>query len=390
MNMKLKFVITLVSLMMMTGLAMADPNPMNLVEPPSESGFGTLAASAIIDNGVVQMGINDLGNLNVPGGTWSMPSSPTTIVGLRYMPTNGESTAPGCLCEGWGAADANTGTTGYANEAVGTANLNLISFTNTASEATSIVEIPDASGAPKLRVKHYYHPSIETDNLYQVDVEITNLGSTDVDLRYRRVMDWDIAPDTFNEFVTIDNGSASELAFTSNNGFASANPLSGPSSIGGFTGSFVDEGPEDHGALFDFNFGTLAPGKTKSFKTFYGAAGNESDADDALAAVGAEAYSYGQPNFDPASGYGPITGTPHTFIFAFGNVGGSPIFPQCSDGVDNDGDGAIDFPADSDCSSKDDPKEGPDTIPVPEFPTIALPIVSILGLMFLVSRMKKN
>ncbi len=44
------------------------------------------------------------------------------------------------------------------------------------------------------------------------------------------------------------------------------------------------------------------------------------------AAVGAEAYSFGQTSSDPSGG------TPNTFIFAFGNVGGAPIFPNEGEG----------------------------------------------------------
>ena len=51
-----------------------------------------------------------------------------------------------------------------------------------------------------------------------------------------------------------------ELAFDSNDGLASANPLAGPSDLG-LTGNFTDEGAEDHGALFDFDFGRVEAGR---------------------------------------------------------------------------------------------------------------------------------
>lgn len=315
----------LAAMMVIVGIAVADPNPKNS-EPQPDVEHG----SAIISNGLIQLGVNDTGNLDIPGGTPSSGSG-TTFVGLRFLPTNAEALAPGCLCEGWGAADNITGTTGFANQAFGGAfNMDIVSFTNTTTDATSIVDIPNNT-APRLRVKHFYHPSV-SPNLYQGDVSITNMGSTAVELLYRRVMDWDVEPTFFNEFVTVNNGSVVSLVFTSNNGFASANPLSGPSSLG-FTGSFVDAGPFDHGALFDFNFGTLAPGATKEFRIFYGAAKNETEANASLLAVGAEAFSFGQPN-TPG---GPTLGTPNTFIFAFasapiaakGNItgGGSIISP---------------------------------------------------------------
>lgn len=106
----------------------------------------------------------------------------------------------------------------------------------------------------------------------------------------------------------------------------------------GHIGDFVDAGPDDHGALFDFGFGIIEAGQSKTFTTFYGAAGNEADAKFALTQAGAEVYSLGQPSYDgrgwdpaPYQGagrgsYGATTGEPNTFIFGFRSVGGAPIF----------------------------------------------------------------
>jgi hypothetical protein len=262
--------------------------------------------NAIISNDLIQMGINAEGHLDVPGGTPSSGSG-TSYVGLRYLPTGAEVAAPGCLCEGWGAADALTSTTGWANESWGgTSGFTLEGFVFDASTAKSTVRIGNT-----LRVTHFYHPS-PTPNLYQVDVSIENISSAPVDLRYRRVVDWDVEPTAFDEFVTLQAAGVPSIVFTSNNGFASPDPLSGPSDLGS-TGSFTDVGPMDQGALFDFNFGTLAAGATKGFRLFYGAAATEAEADAALQAVGAEAFSYGQPNTPD----GPTLGTPNTFILAF-------------------------------------------------------------------------
>ena len=177
-----------------------------------------------------------------------------------------------------------------------------------------------------MRVRHDYHPSANP-NLYEVTVTVENISAAPVDLRYRRVMDWDIMPTAFSEFVTIERGNAAGILFTSDDGFATADPLAGPSSIL-FTGEAVDSGPEDHGSLFDFGFGMLAPGATTTFRTYYGAAGNEVDALGALVDVGAEAYSLGQPNTDG----GPTLGTPNTFVFAFTGVGGGSAFPDAAPG----------------------------------------------------------
>ena len=261
---------------------------------------------ADISNGVVRLGVWDRGNLNIPTG-----------IGLTYVPTGNDSTAPGCPCEGWGAADATTGTTGYANESAGTAGIETETFVKTASTAVSTVLV-----GTTLRVTHDYHPSTNP-NLYEVTVTVENLSAAPVDLRYRRVMDWDIEPTAFSEYVTIERGNAAGILFTSDNGFATANPLAGPSSIL-FTGEAVDSGPTDHGSLFDFGFGSLAPGTATTFRTYYGAAGNEVDALAALADVGAEAYSLGQPSTIG----GPTLGTPNTFVFAFTGVGGGSAFPR--------------------------------------------------------------
>lgn len=280
--------------------------------------------AAIIDNGTIQLGINAEGHLNTYEG--STPSSGGTFpTGLRYMPTGAESTAPGCLCEGWGVADATSGVTGWANAAQGGAhNLTSLAFDVTASTARSVTRAGDT-----FEVTHDYRPSPDTANLYEVAVTIKNISTEATDVRYRRVMDWDVEPTAFSEFSTINPGNAEDLVFDSNDGFASSDPLAGPSDLGS-TGAFTDAGPADHGALFDFAFGTLAAGATTSFITYYGAAGTEAEALVALGEVGAEAYSFGQPSTEG----GPTEGTPNTFIFAFGNVGGDPIVGCGEDGID--------------------------------------------------------
>jgi len=292
--------------------------------------------AGVISNGLVQLGINPEGQLNVPGGSPSSGTG-TTFVGLRYVPTNAEATAPGCLCEGWGVADATSGVSGYANVAVdGVVNLDFKGFFRTASSAVSVVQVGST-----FRVTHDYHPSA-SPNLYEATVTIQNTSDHDTDVRYRRVMDWDVEPTAFNEFVSVVTIAGAERAknvlFSSDDGFASANPLSGPSSID-FVGDAIDSGPDDHGALFDFGFGTLKPGEKVAFNIYYGAAATEPEANAALGAVRAEVYSYGQPNcpsFRCPDVNGPRDGKPNTFIFAFSKVGGAPVQPP-----DTDADGVL-------------------------------------------------
>ena len=274
----------------------------------------TLAKGAIISNGTVQLGVNPYGDLNVPGDPSSRGFS---MVGLRYVPTNADAVGPGCPCEGWGVADVSSSVTGYANESTGTSdNLKPLRFLTSADRAIAVVRVGST-----FEVTQDYHPSPSTPNLYEVTVSIKNISGGSVgDLRYRRVMDWDVEPTPFDEFVTIDKGTSSAVRFTSDDGFATADPLAGDSHIN-FTGNATDNGPEDHGALIDLGFGALPDGGTKTFNIYYGAAATERDARAALEAVQAEAYSFGQPNTPD----GPTLGTPNTFIFAFSGVGGTPI-----------------------------------------------------------------
>jgi hypothetical protein len=302
----------------------------------------------VIDNtnvgGTVRLGIHPQGHLNVC-------VDETCPTGLQYVPNGNESTAPGCYCEGWGAGSADLGYSGYANEATdGVVNLEVESFDTSPSTARSVVLIGDQgaaastavssgnpqdrppiepgpsadaiSGQPGLRVTHDYHPS-SSPNLYEATVTIENVSDDQIsDVRYRRVMDWDIEPTAFAEYVTIQ-GSAEDLLFSSDDGFQTANPLGARSSIravGPPTGAaFEDNGPADHGALFDFGLGGLDPGESRSFNIYYGAAGNEDDALTAVATVGAEVYSLGQSS----TADGPTLGTPNTFIFGFTGFGGA-------------------------------------------------------------------
>ena len=322
-----------------TLLALLAVAPPALANSPSGDG-------AVIDNGAIQLGINDLGNLNFLPSDGVVPSQEgVDVVGLRFLRGTDlaplEATADGCTCEGWGIADAGSGVTGYANDADGYRGLNLVSFTHDATTATSVVEtsaaVTDGGGftaldvapgsTPRLRVMQEYAPAPETPFLYRDKVTVTNIGDVAAnDLRYRRVMDWDVEPTAFEEYSTIDGTDATSLLFSSDNGFDTADPLgtrgyyeqpqcsgTDDGSTNACTGFFTDAGPYDHGAHFDFGFGALAPGESKSFTVLYGAAGSESEATDALKAVNAEVFSLGQASTED----GPTLGTPATFIFGF-------------------------------------------------------------------------
>ncbi|MEW9798704.1 PEP-CTERM sorting domain-containing protein [Alteromonas sp. CYL-A6] len=283
---------------------------------------GSASAGAIITDGNIALGVDDLGQLNVSGGVADIYG--TVGTGLRYIDDTGtqyESTYHGCVCEGWGVAIGGTSETGFANNYSGTAGLSLISFVSSATTATSVVS------TASMQITHAFALAAETDNLFRVLVTIENTSNTDIaNLLYRRTFDWDTSPTPFDEYVTI-GGTAAATAITAatDDGFCSSNPFSSCGTIvSGSSGDFEASGPADHGANFDFDFGALAAGDSFQFEIFYGGAIGKTAALAALGEVGAEAYSFGWSGSDvDQDGYIDSTGAlAPTYIFGFAGVGG--------------------------------------------------------------------
>ena len=299
------------------------------------------AAAATITNGTVSLGVNESGDLN----------DAATGVGVTYNATGFDGTFPGCPCEGWGAgAGGPTQFEGRANESLGgITGLRPVSFPTSASTAVSTVDVLRDT-TPALRVRQDYHPSPTTPNLYEITVTLENIsGGALTDVRYERDMDWDIEPTATSDIVTINRGTTppAALIYSDDNGFGDTFPfsaravgdLNGPIDGASVNASYVDKGPDDHGARFTFSFGTLAAGESRQFFLYYGAAGNEPDANAAVSAAALELFSYGQPDLaddeDPTAETpdadtlpdGPVQGKPNTFIWGFRAVGGRPVFP---------------------------------------------------------------
>ena len=269
------------------------------------------AAQANISNGTVRLGVRADGAL--------MPRSVVPNTGITYLPSGNDGLTPGCYCEAWGIADGTSAQSAYTGGYVGTSGVTNVSFTSTATTATSVVETFGI-----FRVTHAYAPS-STPNLFEVKVTIQNISANPARLLYARAMDWDVAPTAFMEYVTLQRGTSPALVYSSDDGFYNANPLGTDTPRMFANQDVVDSGPNDHGAHFRFDFGTLAPGASREFTIGYGAAGNEVDAKTALTAFGAEAYSLGKPSENPV-GTPNKDGTPYTFIFAFKGIGGSSLF----------------------------------------------------------------
>ncbi len=279
-------------------------------------------AGAVLDNGTIQIGVNDEGHLNTPYAPPGGDPLGLGVLGLRYKPTGAASTEPGCECEGWGVSNGTI--SGGFNNSSGGAGGTLVSFTSTDLFATNAKSVVDVGTI--FRVTHDYKPSASA-NLFQVDVTIENISGSAQTALYRRVMDWDIYPTPFSEFVTIVNSSPIVYR-TDTNGFNSSDPLlfssftAGPSASNGYT-NIIDLGPTDHGALFDFDFGVLAADAVQSFTTFYGAGADMAEVIAALTAVGAEnVYSLGKASCTACT---IPEGAPNTFVFAFKGVGGTVV-----------------------------------------------------------------
>lgn len=294
------------------------------------------ASAAIIYNtgaagtATVALGINDEGHLNTADGNIVANSSRT---GLAFKFADGswrDATSPGCFCEGWGVS-ANNAASGYANvdSDGGAFNLNVDAKSGTPSSFDTTVSV---TSLPGLTVRHEYSPADNAPGaLFKVVVTIKN--GTDAalnDVKYVRVMDWDVPPTEFNEYVTIRGTATTTLLEKSHlDGFASADPLdttcdAGGCGYGGVDVDVTDAGVADHGAYFRFNFGTIEAGAEYQFTIFYGATPSERTALAAIAAENIELFSLGQSSTDGGKEFG----TPATFIFGFAGVGGTPVVPE--------------------------------------------------------------
>lgn len=280
----------------------------------------------VISNGTVQLGVAREGHLFVPCalGTPSNGPYPTTDVGLRFVPTNLEAATMGIPCEGWGVASADLNLSGFSSAGCGRFNVTVESYSVDLTSAVSQVRVGNT-----FRVTHRYTPSPATPLLYQVDVTIENIGAVAVnDLRYKRGIDYEVAPRPFEEYITFGGLLAPAVLGVDVTPIANMDPLAPHPVLPGPVSAYVDLGPADLGAHFDFQLGTLAPGRTRSFRTYYGAAASEPAALNALATVNASTYSLGQANWDgtgnplastvaPAGTFGALTGQPTTFMYGF-------------------------------------------------------------------------
>lgn len=257
-----------------------------------------------LESGALKLGLNAEGTL-IDG-----------CVGLTY---NGhESLRRGGYTEGFGASAVVDGTSfwgGKGNARSFGNNLETpspITFTGTDTAETKV----QISTGP-LEVTHQFKPSPESSDLFEITVIYKNTSTTQTleDLRYRRVMDWDVRP--YKDCVSLftDGANPKYLEYSTNLGFTGVDPSNTPldgnedyyyyfknsktlvkcpgSSECNDEGAF-NIGPYDQGAMINFHFDdvTIPPMGTFSFKIYYGASANQAAAATAVDAVGATAGSY--------------------------------------------------------------------------------------------------
>jgi len=298
------------------------------------------ASAAIIyntgdaDTATVALGINDEAHLNSDEAENIVENSSRTGLAFKFVrdagagPTWQDATSPGCFCEGWGVS-VNNATSGFANVSTDGGVTNLTVSGAPAATPSTFTTTTALTSLPGLTVTHAYAPADNAPGaLFKVVVTIRNeTGAAVNDVKYVRVMDWDVPPTEFSEYVTIRGTATTTLLEKSHlNGFATANPLNTGCDVdgcgyGGVDVDVTDAGIADHGAYFRFNFGTIEDAAEYQFTIFYGATASERTA---LAAIGAESielFSLGQSSTDR----GAADGTPATFIFGFAGVGGTPV-----------------------------------------------------------------
>lgn len=280
---------------------------------------------AIIDTGLVTLGVVDAGNMIWDG------------TGLYLDWNYNDVLTPGCPCEVWGVADSITGVYGAAGSESGYDNMYVDSFTSTPTSAISKVYVYNPETEHDVfYVTHDYHPSAN-NFLFECTVSIQNVSGAATEVRYRRAIDWDMTPTAFDELVTLKRNGSPKIIFSSDNGFAGGNPLE-PAGSMYFVGEAVDSGPGDHGCDFDLDLGMLAANQTLTFTFYIGVAPDEFQALAALAQVGAQAYSLGKPDpyayggGDAPVGPGSVDfdaiypgGTPNTAVFALKGIGGKAV-----------------------------------------------------------------
>lgn len=258
-------------------------------------GYGAQAAPAVLDTGLIRMGVADNGGLGA--------------LGVGLVGPTGDAITPGCLCEGWGAAAS--GFSGYVYGLSGT-NVTSALLTTTVASGAGLSASSVTTLANGLQVTHNYS-SAAGGKLFKVEITLANTTTSLLtNVRYARTLDWDVTPGFFgSNYTTVYGGTPSgpggAVLHTSTDPFAVPDPMV---LRGQEANQNVVDSPGDKGGYFVFRFDDLDVGESKTFTTYIGADDTVAGLLAALGSVGVEAYSYTTGNrivdgaFAPAYGYG--------------------------------------------------------------------------------------
>jgi hypothetical protein len=306
-----------------------------IARPPYAYSTGGIIAGTggvTMDNGTMVLGLNTYGCLIVPVNRWetqTVDNVTSWSIGLLYRPTMYDGVASAYPGEGWGVQDFDTGQGfGGANEAGTTVTSYSNSLTwDTSSNVAHVHTVTQSSGG--FTVDHFWYSP--NDNIFACDVVIQNTtGASQPNVVYRRLVDWDIEPTAFNEFITLYwwfPGSpavwAALTGFGLNNPVQRSDPfgrgLGGPYSYANSPDpnqpdghNWLDSGPDDWGACHDLGLGQMAQGATARFSFFY-----------SVTATRAENEKLRPPNSvyslaTPSTAGNPALGTPNCSQFVYG------------------------------------------------------------------------
>ena len=252
-----------------------------------------------IGNGTIQLGVTHDGTLGIRGSCGM-----ATGVGVRLVSAGfpaGEGVCYGSDVEGWGAADVTSGVMGFVNEDTAAPTITSLPVVSDAATADTVTTI----GAT-LSVAQHFAPSAQTPNVYTGVVTVKNTSAAPVDLRYRRIVDWDVPPTQWNERMTTGGTAPASLLA---GGVANTDSLSPAASwysplaaipVGGLLVSYpalaADNGPSDQGSLYDLALGAVPAGQCISFTFYWGAAATFAEAQTAITAAGAAVWSLAENN----------------------------------------------------------------------------------------------
>ena len=335
--------------------------------------YGIIHNSTTTASQTIALGVNPAGHLNTPNGSGTVANNTNTLatsnpgsVGIAYKwaggkPSSGngtnyaagwwDATSPGSKWEGWGASGnlpvSGKVITGYASVDAGgiSTNITVKSFVVDSTSIKSTVWISDPADptkAPLLEVTHVYGPTSGTTNpnLFQALVTITNIsGGTLTDVRYRRIMDWDMMNNlttVYTDMVGVASSYASTYtpkvfdACDNGGSWYSITPdptiacKPAPLPVSASThvdyagiGGTISNQTTNLGASFTFQFGDLLCNESAVFYIYYGAGTSRTAISSALNTVGASIYSLGYDINYPTIAFG----------FGFKGVSGSAVAP---------------------------------------------------------------